>query len=38
MRETGRSSCTMVFCESDVFNEAEATTGATGAYIADRSA
>jgi hypothetical protein len=38
MREAGRSSCTIVFCESDVFIEAEATTGTTGDYIADRSA
>jgi hypothetical protein len=27
-----------VFCESDVFVEAEPTTGTTGNYIADRSA
>jgi len=29
MRETGRCSCTIVFCESDVFVEAEATATGT---------
>ena len=36
MREAGRSSCTIVFCESDVFVETEAATGAAGAPDASR--
>ena len=36
MREAGRSSCTIVFCESDVFVEAEAGTGVVGAADASR--
>ena len=38
MRETGRSSCTIVLCESDVFIEGEAAAGALGDYAAGRSA
>ncbi len=38
MREAGRSSCTIVFCESDVFVEGEATPNAVDGLSADRSA
>ena len=36
MREAGRSSCTIVFCESDVFVESEASPGAAGDLDASR--
>jgi hypothetical protein len=38
MRETGRCSCTIVFCESDVFVEAEAAATGTSDYAAGRLA
>lgn len=38
MRETGRCSCTIVFCESDVFVEAEAAATGTNDYAAGRLA
>lgn len=38
MRETGRSSCTIVFCESDVFVEAEAAATGTNDFVAGRLA
>jgi hypothetical protein len=38
MREKGRSSCTIVFCESDVFVEAEAASRTLGPLAVDRSA
>lgn len=34
MREMGRSSCTIVFCESDVFVEGDATSGPAEAVSA----
>jgi hypothetical protein len=36
MREAGRSSCTIVFCESDVFVESEASPEAAGDLDASR--
>jgi hypothetical protein len=39
MRETGRTSCTIVFCETDVFIEGDAAPGsAHGMAISGRSA